>query len=211
MTMEEKLFVIGAGGHAQVVIDAILRSGAKVHGIFDDNINLLGKSIFDVPIIGRIEEAKGYENGKFIVAIGDNKVRMSIVEKLGFSSNSFFTVIHPSAILGKDVEIGVGSMILGGVVINTGTIVGEHCIINTSSSIDHHNKIFNFVHIAPGTHTGGNVEVEEGAFVGIGASIIPGVKIGSWSTVGAGSVVIDDVSAYSTVVGVPAKVIKKEE
>lgn len=208
--MEEKLFVIGAGGHAQVVIDAILRSGLKVHGIFDDNIKLLGKRIFDIPIIGMVEEAKSYGNGKFVVAIGDNKVRMSIVEKLGFSPNNFFTVIHPSAILGKDVEVGAGSMILGGVVINTGTTIGEHCIINTSSSIDHHNKISNFVHIAPGTHTGGNVEVEEGAFVGIGTSIIPGIRVGRWSIVGAGSVVIDDVLGYSTVVGVPAKAIKKE-
>jgi acetyltransferase EpsM len=102
-------------------------------------------------------------------------------------------------------------LILEGVVINTGTSIGKHCIINTSSSLDHHNKISDFVHIAPGTHTGGNVEIDEGAFLGIGTSVIPGIKIGKWSIIGAGSVVIEDVPDYATVVGVPGRVIKRRQ
>jgi len=206
--MKEKIFVTGAGGHAGVVIDAILSSSLQVYGIFDDNESLIGKNIFEIPILGKIEKAKEITDGKFVVAIGDNETRMKIVEKLGFPDDKFFTVIHPSAIISKNIQIGCGSMILGGVVINTGTSIGRHCIINTSSSIDHHNKISDFVHIAPGTHTGGNVEIDEGAFLGIGTSVIPGIKIGKWSIIGAGTVVIEEVPDYATVVGVPGRVIK---
>jgi len=206
--MSEKIFVIGVGGHAEVVIDAILSSGLRVYGIFDDNESLIGKNIFQIPILGKIEKAMEITDGKFIVAIGDNEIRMKIVKNLGFSDDKFYTVVHPSAVIGKNVEIGAGTMVLGGVVINTGTSIGRHCIINTSSSIDHHNKISDFVHIAPGTHTGGNVEIKEGTLLGIGTSVIPGIKIGKWSIIGAGTVVIEEVPDYATVVGVPGRVIK---
>ena len=206
--MSEKIFVIGAGGHAEVVIDAILSSSLQVYGIFDDNKSLIGKNIFQIPILGKIEKVMEITDGKFIVAIGDNEIRMKIVKNLGFSDDKFYTVVHPSAVIGKNVEIGAGTMVLGGVVINTGTSIGRHCIINTSSSIDHHNKISDFVHITPGTHTGGNVGIKEGTLVGIGTSVIPGIKIGKWSIIGAGTVVIEEIPDYATVVGVPGRVIK---
>ena len=206
--MSEKIFVIGAGGHAEVVIDAILSSGLQVYGIFDDNESLIGKNIFQIPILGKIEKAKEYENGRFIVAIGDNEIRMKIVKNLGFSDDKFYTVVHPSAVIGKNVEIEAGTMVLGGVVINTGTSIGRHCIINTSASVDHHSEIGDFVHAAPGVHTGGNVTIGEGTFIGIGASIIPEIKIGKSVIIGAGSVIIKDVPDYATVVGNPGKIIK---
>jgi acetyltransferase EpsM len=208
---KDKIYIIGTGGHAQVVIDAILNSGFDVSGIFDDNKSLIGQYIFNIPVLGKIEKVREYDDSRFVVAIGDNETRMQIVEKLGFPDERFFTVIHPSAVIGKNVEIGVGSMVLGGVVINTGTSIGKHCIINTSASIDHHNKISDFVHVAPGTHTGGNVTIEEGSFLGIGVSVIPGIKISKWSIIGAGSVAIEDVPDYATVVGVPGRVIKRRQ
>ena len=208
---KDKVYIIGTGGHAQVVIDAILNSGFDVSGIFDDNKSLIGQYIFNIPVLGKIEKVREYDDSRFVVAIGDNETRMQIVEKLGFPDERFFTVIHPSAVIGKNVEIGVGSMVLGGVVINTGTSIGKHCIINTSASIDHHNKISDFVHVAPGTHTGGNVTIEEGSFLGIGVSVIPGIKISKWSIIGAGSVAIEDVPDYATVVGVPGRVIKRRQ
>ena len=209
--MSEKIFVIGAGGHAEVVIDAILSSGLQVSGIYDDDESLMGQHIFEIPVLGKIEKAKEYEDGKFVVAIGDNETRMKAVNNLSFPDTKFLTVIHPSAVIGKNVQIGHGSMILGDVVINNGSVIGKHCIINTSSSVDHHNKISDFVHIAPGTHTGGNVEIDEGTFLGIGNSVIPGIKIGKWSVIGAGTVVIEDVPDYATVVGVPGMVIKRRQ
>ena len=161
----------------------------------------------DIPIVGPIMFAKELE-GRFVVAIGDNKVRSEIVKKLSLPDDRYFTVIHPSTVIGNNVEIGPGTMIIGGVIINIGTKIGKHVIVNTSSSLDHHNIIGDFVHIGPGTHTGGNVVVEEGAFLGIGTSVIPGKKIGKWAKIGAGAVVIDNIPPYTTSVGVPARVIK---
>lgn len=100
-----------------------------------------------------------------MIAIGDNSARKKIADFLSFPNDRYFTVIHPSAILGKNVKVGNGSMIIGGAVINTEAIIGEHTIINTSVSVDHHNVIGDFVHIAPGAHTGGNVIVKEGALL----------------------------------------------
>ncbi len=206
--MREDIYIIGAGGHGQVVADALIALGMKPSGFLDDNENL--NSVFGIPIIGPIKLALKLE-GKFVVAIGNNKKRKEMVEMLDLDNNKYLTVIHPSAIISKNVKIGHGSMILGGVVINTGTEIGNHVIINTLSSVDHHNKVGDFVHIAPGTHTGGNVHIEEGAFLGIGVSVLPGKKISKWSQVGAGAVVIGDILPYATYVGVPAKLLKGDK
>ncbi len=205
--MSEKIFVIGAGGHGQVVLDCLKTLNFDVGGFLDDNKALFGQVINGVEVLGGIELTKKLE-GLFVVAIGDNLTRKKIVERINLGKEKFVRVIHPSSIIGSGVELGEGTMIIGGVVVNTYSKIGSHVILNTSSSVDHHNKIEDFVHIAPGVHTGGNVAVREGAFVGIGTSIIPGITIGRWSVVGAGSVVIKDVPDYATVIGVPGRVIK---
>ena len=202
------IYIIGAGGHATVVLDALLKMGVKPKGIFDDDKSLWNREIFGIKILGRVELAKSVQ-GRFVVAIGDNKTRKDIVNFLNFPDERFVSVIHPSSVIGRDVEIGVGSMIIGGAVINSKTKIGRHVIINTSVSIDHHNVVGDFVHIAPGTHTGGNVKIGEGSFLGIGVSVIPKIKIGRWSIVGAGSVIIEDIPDFVTVVGVPGRVIKR--
>lgn len=206
--MKENIYIIGAGGHGQVVADAIMGLGSTPKGFLDDDLNL--KEVSGIPVIGPIKLAKELE-GKFIVAIGDNRTRKKIVEMLDLPDEKYFTVIHSSAIIGRDVKIGAGTMIIGGVVINTKTKVGKHVIVNTSSSLDHHNMVENFVHIAPGTHTGGEVRIEEGSFLGIGTSVLPRINIGKWAKIGAGAVVIRDIPPYSTSVGIPAKIIRREE
>ncbi len=202
-----KVYIIGAGGHGQVVADALLSIGITPAGFLDDNEVLFGKTILDIPVLAPVVKAREME-GEFVVAIGDNATRKKIVEFLHFPDEKYLTVVHHSVVLGKDVKIGAGSMIIGGVVINTGTVIGKHTIINTSVSVDHHNVIGDFVHIAPGSHTGGAVKVKEGAFLGIGVSVIPGKTIGNWAVIGAGASVITDIPDNVTAVGVPARVIK---
>ena len=206
--MKEDIYIIGAGGHGQVVADALITLGFVLKGFLDDSLNL--KEVSGIPVIGPIKLAKELE-GKFIVAIGDNKTRKKIVETLDLPDDRYFILIHPSSTIGRDVKIGVGTMIIGGVVINTKTKIGKHVIVNTSSSLDHHNIVGDFVHIAPGTHTGGEVRIEEGSFLGIGTSVLPRINIGKWTKIGAGAVVIKDIPPYSTSVGIPAKIIRREE
>lgn len=206
--MNKKIYIIGAGGHGQVVLDCARKAGFEVLGFLDDDESLIGKDIQGVRVIGSSSYAKSVDCA-IVVAIGDNHKRKFVVEKLALEEERFATIIHPLAIIGSDVSILSGSMILGGVVINTATVIGRHTIVNTSSSIDHHNKIGDFVHIAPGVHTGGYVDIGKLSFVGLGASIINDVKVGREVVVGAGSVVIKDVPDNVTVVGVPSRVIKK--
>jgi acetyltransferase-like isoleucine patch superfamily enzyme len=97
---------------------------------------------------------------------------------------------------------------MAGAIIQTGTKIGKHSIINTGACIDHDCIIGDFVHIAPNCSLAGGVSVGEGTFFGIGSSIIPNKTIGSWTNVGAGSVIIADQPSNCTTLGIPAKPIK---
>ena len=115
-------------------------------------------------------------------------------------------MVHPTAWVDASVVPGAGTVEFAGAMIQPGTVIGEHVIINTSASVDHDCVLGNFVHIAPGTHLAGNVRIDEGSFMGIGSAAIPGVRIGAWTTVGAGAVVVRELMDKVVAYGVPAKV-----
>lgn len=209
--MPESFLVVGAGGHAKVVIDALLRSGSLVLGCYDDNPALIGSEpVPGIRVVGRSSQAeRDWTKGrKVIVAIGENRLRRRLSSLWNVE---YGVAVAPSAVLGRGVAIGPGSMILPSATVNIDAVIGAHAILNTSCSVDHDCRIGDYVHIAPGCHLGGNVVVGEGAFIGIGTAVIPGVRIGRWSVVGAGTVVTRDVPDNSTAVGVPVKVIKTRE
>ena len=210
--MPERFAVVGAGGHAKVVVDALLASGHEVSGFYDDNPALLGtEPIPGVKVLGDIKDLlDGLEKGRgvMILAIGENRVRCRLAHRI---SVPYGVACAPSTVIGRGVRIGKGSMILPSATVNIDTVIGEHVILNTSSSVDHDCSIGDFVHIGPGAHLGGGVAVGEGTFLGLGSSVIPGIRIGRWSVIGAGAVVTKDIPDNCTAVGVPAKVIKTRE
>ncbi len=211
----EKVAIIGGGGHAKVIVDIILKN--KVKG---KNIDILGfcdddkskKEVCGFPILGTIDEVdrivgkKKYV--KIIVGIGDNKTRQKVVNNIKFDRNKYFTAIHPSAIIGNKVNVGKGTVIVAGAVINIDTIIGEHCIINTCASVGHDIVVGDFVHISPGVRLTGGVRVKDNVHIGAGVVVIPGVTIGENAVIGAGAVVTKNIPANCTAVGVPAKPIK---
>jgi sugar O-acyltransferase (sialic acid O-acetyltransferase NeuD family) len=188
----------GGGEHAKVVLDCLLSLGIEVLALFDPKYTgeLLG-----VPQRGVYDPAFN-PDAKAIVAIGDNALRKKVVS---LTRHSFTSAIHSSCGVSIHSKIGTGCMILHGVIVQIHTIIGDHVIINTASSIDHDCVIHDYVHIAPRAVLCGRVKVGEGAFIGAGAVILPGISIGSWATVGAGAVVTKDVPDGVTVVGNPAK------
>lgn len=192
--------ILGSGGHARVVAAAAVAAGLKVDGFWDDDPVKVGGDIDGIPILGLTADLPA--GSPAIIAIGSNRVR----EKLASLPLNWVSVIHPHAWIAPTASVGEGSMVIAGAVIQPGAVIGQHSIVNTSASVDHDCKVGNFVHLAPGSHLAGSVHIEDGAFVGIGATVIPSVQIGSWSVVGAGACVIRDVESRSTVVGVPAKV-----
>jgi acetyltransferase EpsM len=195
-----------------VVVDALFASGHEVLGLYDDNPALLGaEPISGVKVLGGTKDLPGRLEkwkGLVILAVGENRMRFRLSQRF---SVMYGVACAPSAVLGRGVRIGKGSMILPSATVNIDAVIGEHVVLNTSSSVDHDCAIGNFVHIAPGAHLGGGVVVGEGTFVGLGSSVVPGIRIGHWSVIGAGAVVTKDIPDNCTAVGVPAKVIKTRE
>ena len=196
------MIIYGASGHGLVVLDILKRNGISKWQFVDDSIKtewVGGAVISPKEILVNIEQPA-------ILAIGNNHVRKLITQTHSFD---YIKAIHPSSILAiPHSSIGVGTVIMAGVIINSEVNIGIHAILNTSCSIDHECIIEDYVHISPNATLCGKVIVREGAQVGAGAVVIQGIKIGKWAIVGAGAVVVKDVPDFATVVGNPAKVIK---
>lgn len=209
------IIVIGAGGHAKVLIDALLGQDKDIIGIVDKEVSKLEEDVLGVQVIGADDVVLQYQTEKValvngIGSIQDTSLRKNISDRFREKGYSFAKVIHSSAIIAKNVELGEGVQVMAGAVIQTGSRIGANTIINTKASIDHDCKIGAHVHIAPGVTLSGDVEIGDGAHIGTGAVIIQGIKIGTNSLVGAGSVVIKDVLSGTAVVGVPAAVMNRK-
>lgn len=209
----QRVLILGAGGHAQVVADILLRAseaGAPVSpiGYLDDNPQRIGASLLGLPVLGRLDDRTRIAYDALVIAIGNNVARRLIFMQLQQTGEQLAIARHPSAVIAPDVIPGPGSMICAGAIVNPGSVIGANVILNTGCTVDHHNRIGDHVHIAPGVHLGGDVQIEEGGFVGIGATVMPQRRIGAWSVVGAGALIHRDVPPWTVAVGVPARVVK---
>lgn len=202
------VIVIGAGGHAKVVIDTLQAEHSEVLGF--TNTSSVINSILNVPYLGTDDfiEKQDPKNILLLIAIGSVKssnIRSSVFQKWKALGFHFKSLIHPSAIISKYADLGEGTQVMMGSLIQPGVTVKENCIINTGSSIDHDCYIGEHCHIAPRVTLSGGVNISSNCHIGAGATIVQGINIGSNVTIGAGSVVIKDVVSNSTVFGVPAK------
>jgi acetyltransferase EpsM len=204
-----KVVVIGHGGHSKVVSD-IIRSNNSLQIIgYLDNMYERNQSLNNLifgPISAAMQLKEEHKNVKFVVAIGDNRTRKLVFEKLGLNIMDFLTIVHPSASISPSAKIGYGTVVMPQVVINADVIIGNHCIINSSSVVEHDSLLKDFVHLCPNSTIAGTVEMHEGSCVGSGATIIPNRRIGEWTMIGAGATVIDHIPANCLAVGTPAKV-----
>lgn len=200
--MKEKVIIIGASGHGKVIADVVIQAGDQVIGFLDDNTDI-GDTFVSFPILGTVDKFTDYLDSKFIVAIGNAKIRESIVEKL--QGVSWYTAIHPKAVISNiDTNIGEGTAVMADAVINAGAIVGKHCIINTGAIVEHDNKLEDFVHLSVGAKLAGTVHIGKGSWIGIGATVSNNVSICQKCMIGAGAVVVKDIVSEGIYVGVPA-------
>lgn len=201
-----------ADGHANVVFEIMKAEGKyTVVGFIDDNVTLKGTTIRGVPVLGGfadLEELKVKYQFKYgIVAIGDNAARRKLAQKLIDAKIELINAVHPSAILDSNVVLGIGNYIGQGVILVTGTKVGNCVNIHTGATIDHDNVLEDGANIGPGVHTAGRVKIGKDAFLGTGTVAIPDTEVGEGAVVGAGSVIIKKVEPFTKVVGAPARKI----
>lgn len=167
--MSEKIFIIGAGGHAKVVFDIAIKAGFEVVAFVDDAPAKVGTLCRGVPVHSGDDAisalmAQGVSNA--LIAIGSNTIRTKVALRLESLGVAFVVAAHPAAVIDPSVKIGAGTVVMAGAVINADAIIGRHGIINTAASIDHDCRVGDFVHVAPGAHVCGNVEIGNAVLVG---------------------------------------------
>ncbi|HLR21306.1 MAG TPA: acetyltransferase [Tissierellaceae bacterium] len=207
--MKDKLLIIGANGHGRVVADIALKMNRwKEIAFLDDNEDK--KLILNIKVIGKSRDAFKYvDDYEIFVGIGDNIIRQNIQESLEKIGASIPVLIHPDAVIGEEVEIESGTVVMAGAIINCCTKIGKGSIINTGVTIDHDNIIEDYVHISPGVNLAGTVKIGKGTWVGIGSIVINNIEIVGNCKIGAGAVVIKDICEVGSYVGIPAKKLLK--
>jgi sugar O-acyltransferase (sialic acid O-acetyltransferase NeuD family) len=201
------LLLIGAGGHARVVLDIVEKQGRyQVVGLLDDSPQLAGGSLMGYPVWGGREGLDRTDlPAHAFVAIGSPAVRTAWQETLEDRGFQLAVLVHPSAQIGRDVVLGAGTVLMAGAIVNSGSRLERGVIVNTAASIDHDCRIGEFVHVAPGARLAGGVHVGPRAHIGIGACVLQNLEVGERAIVGGGAAVVRPVPAHLTVVGVPAR------
>lgn len=202
--------VLGAGGHAKVVINALQALGTNILGITDPNPETHGKIILGVTVLGGDDAVfeHAFDSVILVNGVGSTIVsdhRKIIYQRFLDAGYTFRTVVHPSTVIGGDTEISGGSVVMAGVVIQPGCRIGANSIINTRASIDHDCVIGAHTHIAPGVVLGGEISVGEGCHIGAGATVVQSINIGDGALIAAGATVVSDVPTNGRVAGVPAR------
>lgn len=205
--MKEKLVIVGAGGHAKSVVDCVDQEQYQIVGFIDQNKTGMH---FGFPIVGAcVEDVEEYRSCKFFVAIGDIAPRKRWFEALRRYGVETINIIDKTAIISPSAKIGTGNFIGKRAIVNADVAIGDNNVINTGALVEHECTIGNHTHLSTYSVVNGNVIVGDGVFVGSCAVCIGQLTVGENTTVGAGSVVIKDVEENVTVVGVPARIIKR--
>ena len=210
----KRLLIWGASDQAVVTLDCAqamqMYGQIDLMGITTQKIRLFAQH--RVMMEENVIHAKLFHAyGEVIVATGDNRlrqIRLQILEEYGIP---IATIIHPSAIISPTAQVNCGSTILANAVIHTLARIGTGCIINTGAIVEHDCVVKDFVNMSPNCAMAGHCSVESRAFLGIGSTLSPAVTIGEDAVIGAGAVVLTDIPAHATAVGVPAKIIKQRD
>lgn len=202
----EDLIVLGAGGHARVLLDLCTAAGRQVHGLIDKDLDA-GSSVAGVPVLGGDEllTDRSWAGFEFVVGVGRPDVHRRLAKQLTRLGLGAATLVHPSAVVSPRASLAPGVVVMAGAIVQPDVTVGLHAVVNTRSSIDHDCVLADWVEVGPGAVLAGGVRVEEGAIVGAGAVVLPGRCIGAGAIVGAGATVVHDVADGVTVTGPAAQ------
>ncbi|MEW5715669.1 acetyltransferase [Pseudomonas sp. SB113] len=210
-TEPQSLVMLGAGGHAKVLLSLAISSGLQVQGVCDPELKRSGASTWrGIKVLGGDEVLElldctdvGLING--IGQVVGSSLRQSIYERAVGMGFRFPVLVHPSASVDASAQLAEGVQVMAGAVIQADASLGVNTIVNTSASVDHDCSVAAHVHIAPGVTLCGSVQVATGAFIGAGATVIQGLVIGEHAVVGAGAVMVRDLPARGILLGQTAR------
>ena len=205
-----RLAILGASGHGKVVADSAECAGWKDIVFYDDawpkcETNGVWQVIGDTKEL--LNNLSNYDG--IVIAIGQNFTRIKKQNELIAHGANLVNIIHPSAQISQYADLGLGTVVMAGAVINVDSKLGAGCIVNTGAIIEHDCILGDGVHISPGAHLAGGVSVGERSWIGLGANIRQLVNVGEAVVVGVGAVVVNDIIDQCTVAGVPAKLLSK--
>lgn len=211
--MSRPVVIIGAGGHAAVVADALMVAGIEVIGFTDRDIARHGSLYCGLPVRGDDEAVLSAYGSKDVLlangigGVGSTTLRQDVQMKLEQRGWQFATVRHPSAVVSPGARISGSVQLLAGSIVQVGAEVGSGTIVNTAAVVEHDCAIGSFVHVAPRALLCGNVRVGPGSHIGAGAVVKQGVSLGPNTLIGAGAVAVKDFAGNGVLVGIPARVV----
>lgn len=212
MTKLQKLIVMGAGGLGSEVVWAAENRNAlsptfDILGFCDDDLAKKGTEFFGYRVLGNPEEVDLMypEKPGFLCAIGNNRRRTAVVERMLALSWTPVAVVDPSAIVARGVSIGAGTYVAAGSSLSPNARIGSHVILNLNCMVTHDNVVEDYAQVCPGASLSGFSIVKTGAVVGSNAVVAPGVSIGQWSTLGANSFAVESIPDGVTAIGTPAR------
>ena len=206
------LIIVGAGGMGREVYTWLAQAihgkdEYVVKGFLDDNPKALGDRPYPIKVIGSISEYTPAAGERLVLSILNPKIKKRVADSLIQTGAEFFTLIHPTALIGRNVKLGHGVIICPFCILTNDIEVGDFVFMNTNATIGHDSKIGDYTSINGKVEITGNCEIGAGCLFGVGAKLIPGRTITDGVTVGAGSVVIQNILSPKTVFGNPAKTI----
>jgi sugar O-acyltransferase (sialic acid O-acetyltransferase NeuD family) len=211
MSTVKNIVIVGAGGLGREVLAAIEACNSEqkqwnVIGFLESNCNLIGSRVGGVPVFGKDQRLDS--SVCFVCAIGDPRIRCRIAEEFTAKGRRFASIVHPDVRIPPSVRIRHGTVVMAGTQFTTDISIGSHVVIYINCGITHDVDIGDFCMIAGGCNLSGGVILETGVQLGTAASVLPRRRIGAWTTIGAGSVVTEDIPAESTAYGVPCRVVQ---
>lgn len=214
--MSDAIVIFGTGGFGREVLALLLDLNQVEHqydiaGFLDGDATLHGSTVHGHPVLGGAEWLIDHPGMAVALAIGSPIAKRRVRESLRSADIRFPALLSPRAWVGPDVIVGQGTIICALAAVTIDIAIGEFVVLNLGVTIGHDSTLDDYVTLTPGVNVSGNVYLGEGVMVGTNASFIPGVRVGAWTTVGAGAVVTNNLPANVTAVGIPAKTIKEHE
>lgn len=208
-----RLVILGAGGFGREVLGLIRDIGAfDVVGFLDQDPSLLSATVDGCAVLGNDEalaELVRRSVNCAYVALAEPRARKRAFDACCRLGLDLPTLVHPNAYLSPQARLGRGSVLYPGCVVMPGCVIGDGVLINAGVTIGHDATIADFCNLNPGVRLAGRVTLRGGVFVGMGACLRERITVAEYAVIGAGSVVLTDVSPHATCYGVPAREQRK--